>query len=57
VKAEFILVSCRLRMGTRFVPGPNVGHAGRRPELVGWLIVLIIVLAIIGLVAVFRAIF
>jgi len=44
-------------MGTRFVPGPNVGHAGRRPELVGWLIVLIIVLAIIGLVAVFRAIF
>jgi hypothetical protein len=36
-------------------PSPP-GTAERRPKLVGWLIVVIIVLAIIGLVAVVRAV-
>jgi hypothetical protein len=35
---------------------PRRGLAERRPKLVGWLIVLIIVLAIIGAVAVVRAV-
>jgi hypothetical protein len=35
---------------------PHRGHSERRPKLVGWLIVLIIVLAIIGAAAVIRAV-
>jgi hypothetical protein len=38
------------------VPLSPPGTSGRRPELVGWLIVLIIVLAVIGAIAVVRAI-
>jgi hypothetical protein len=42
--------------GGKVVPPSHWGLTERRPKLVGWLIVLIIVLAIIGAVAVVRAI-
>jgi len=47
------LVPRRVGNGERTI---RYQHAGRGPKLVGWLLILIIVLAIIGGVAVIRAV-